>query len=850
MCLYPGDILRARYQIIALLGEGGFARTYTANDQDQPNNSPCVVKEIRHPQSTVPEVLQRANAQFEIEAEALHRLGQQHPRIPNLIDSFEENGKFYLILEYIYGQSLSEELTTGTRWTEKQVIVLLQEILSVIEFVHGQGMVHRDIHPGNLIKRSCDGSIVLIDFGAVREISTLGVTHSGEITTTQAIGIRGYMPAEQLLMPWNPQPYNDIYAIGAIAVQALTHVHPNNLPRDPQSCELLWHYSTPDRELPQISDSLRGVLNRMVRFPYCDRYHSAADVLQDLRSVTALHSPSPVQLPSVELGSDTNIGNSYLACATTNNQTVPQPSCLSEELCSTTDNQTVSQAFGLFSQKLRVRLSAIALVAAGGVIAIYYSLFSSKTRLVFGDGLSAGEEILFTSSSPRFKQKGVDEFAYSKSQSAFNLFKESWNKEDGKDPETLIYMNNAFLEARNVSSYTIAVALPIRRRNPDSSAMLADQAKEVLRGVAQAQTEVNLGLVDFSSKDFPGQGFLQGKAINRKGLKVVIADDANSKSEAEERAKSLVKQPDILAVIGHNNSDMTMHAVDIYNRNNLVLMSPGTSTEELTEYPRKYFFRTPYTSKLMAKNLAEYLSEKSQKKAVVLYNPASPFGAYFRQEFTKDFQDSRRGTIAKIRDFDLSKKDFNAQRAIKEIEAKGETAIALVPDAQVTNSLNNAVEIMKLNRDRNWIVGAWTLMRPQTLELASQQHHFKKLVFSVGWHPLNSPNKKFPQSTRSLWGGEVNTRTALAYDAARALIKALEMQPKPSREGMQKTISEPNFRAYGATGTIQFESPNNGDRKNPPSDLVHIVECPKEQFGLAFVPVKYPTAAAAGLKCD
>ena len=184
----------------------------------------------------------------------------------------------------------------------------------------------------------------------------------------------------------------------------------------------------------------------------------------------------------------------------------------------------------------------------------------------------------------------------------------------------------------------------------------------------------------------------------------------------------------------------------------------------------------------------------------------------------------------------------------------------LVPDAHVRSSLESAFEIIKLNDNalpnsfaaRNWMVGTWTLMGPEILELASQQPQklFKKLIFSVGWHPLSSPNTEFPQQARSLWEGEGNTRIASAYDAARVLIKALEMQPKPSREGIQKTISDPNFTAYGATGTIQFNSPNNGDRKNPPSELVHIVQCQKEPFGLAFVPVKYPTAAAAGLKCD
>jgi eukaryotic-like serine/threonine-protein kinase len=296
---------------------------------------------------------------------------------------------------------------------------------------------------------------------------------------------------------------------------------------------------------------------------------------------------------------------------------------------------------------------------------------------------------------------------------------------------------------------------------------------------------------------------------------------------------------------------MTMHAVDIYNKNNLVLMSPGAATEELTYEPKKFFFRTQYTSSLIAKSLADYILTKNQKQAAILYNEANPFGASLKEEFKKYFE-SKGGKIVRIRNFDLSKSNFNAQKAIQEIEAYGETAIALVPDAQVTKSLENALDIMKLNGDRNWIFGAWTLMYPQTLEIASQsqQKLLKKLIFSVGWHPLSTPNQKFPQQARSLWGGEVNTRTASAYDATRALIKALEIQPKPTREGMQKTLSRSDFIADGATGTIQFNSPKNGDRKNPTSDLVHIVKCPKEQFGLTFIPIKYPTAAAAGLKCD
>ena len=293
---------------------------------------------------------------------------------------------------------------------------------------------------------------------------------------------------------------------------------------------------------------------------------------------------------------------------------------------------------------------------------------------------------------------------------------------------------------------------------------------------------------------------------------------------------------------------MTLSTVDIYDQNNLVLISPGSTTEELTEKHRKIFFRTAFSSRFTAQALANYLQSIGKKQATVLYNPGSSSGYYFTRDFKRKFLDDKKAKIVRIRDFDLSKNEFNAQTALNQIQLTGETAIVLSPDGQITNSLNNAIAMIKANRDRNWIAGIWVLYKWKTLEALSQLKSFEKLVVSVPWHPLTSVNKKFPQQAQKLWGGKVNTDTALAYDATIALIKAIEMQQQPSREGMQKMLSDQNFIASGGTGTIQFGT--QGDRKNPPSELVHIVKCRKEQFGVVFVPVKYPTASAAGLKCD
>jgi ABC-type branched-subunit amino acid transport system substrate-binding protein len=497
---------------------------------------------------------------------------------------------------------------------------------------------------------------------------------------------------------------------------------------------------------------------------------------------------------------------------------------------------------------LRFRVAGLGAALAIGLLILSIFLLIGR---ISPNGVSSGEKLLVEPFAIWSKERAIKEFAASNYPEALKLLKKSWAI-DRKDPETLIYMNNTLLKAISAEYYTIAIVVPIRR-NQDGSILDANLAEELLRGIAQAQTEVNLGLLaaNENNKDFPGQGFLEPKAIKGKGLKVIIADDGNIKSSAVQRAHDLVDQPDILAVIGHYTSDMTVETVDIYNRNQLVAISPGSTTEELTQKPRKFFFRTAPTTSIEAESLVNQLLKVGEKKAAVFYNPKSPFSASLWEEFKNKFEAQKRATF-KIRNYyDLSKdkNNFNAEAAIKEVEKGGKTALLLIPDGQVTDSLENALEMIKANGDRNWVVAPWTLYDPRTLEVAKQLKSIKKLAISAFWHPLKSFDKKFPQNPEKLWGGPVNTRAALTYDAARTLIKALEIQPEPSREGMQKTLADPNFEAAGATGRIKFDS-KTGNREKPPEQLVHIVPCSKEQFGFTFVPIESPTAADAGLKCE
>lgn len=163
-------ILAGRYQIIKSLGGGGFGRTFLAIDLQLPDSPTCVVKQFR-PQINNPQELAIAKRLFDNEAKTSHNLGN-HDQIPRLFAHFEQKGKFYLVQEFIEGQTLEQELEGDRRWTQAELVLALRDILQVLAFVHGAQVIHRDIKPANLIRRQRDRKIVLIDFGAVKQLSS------------------------------------------------------------------------------------------------------------------------------------------------------------------------------------------------------------------------------------------------------------------------------------------------------------------------------------------------------------------------------------------------------------------------------------------------------------------------------------------------------------------------------------------------------------------------------------------------------------------------------------------------------------------------------------------------------
>jgi serine/threonine protein kinase len=270
------SLLHGRYKLINTLGHGGMCKVYLAEDTQNPEQPDCVVKTLK-PALQDPQQLKTAKNLFQRGATALAKLGD-HPQIPRLLDFFEEDDEFYTVEEFIQGHALTLEMQPGERWTEANVIDLLQEILPILEFIHGQNIIHRDIKPDNILRRDKDNQLVLIDFGAVRQINVQPTTTVGPGRTGTIVGTYGYMPTEQ--GHGNPRPNSDIYALGILCIQALTGLLPSQLLQDPQTGEVRWQGFVP------VSPDLANILNKMVRYHFKDRYQSAAEVLRSIKTLS------------------------------------------------------------------------------------------------------------------------------------------------------------------------------------------------------------------------------------------------------------------------------------------------------------------------------------------------------------------------------------------------------------------------------------------------------------------------------------------------------------------------------------------------------------------------------------
>ncbi|MCX7594709.1 MAG: protein kinase [Fischerella sp.] len=276
--------LNNRYQVIQVLGAGGFGETFLAEDTHMPSRRRCVIKQLK-PVTNDPQTYKMIQQRFEREAAILELLGESSDQIPKLYAYFSEYGQFYLVQEWIQGHTLTKIVEAQGPLDENTVKEILLSLLSVLDYVHSKGIIHRDIKPDNIILRATDRKPVLIDFGAVKETVRSIVAYPGYPTQSLVIGTPGYMPSEQAA--GRPVYATDIYSLGLTAIYLLTGQPPHELQINPQTGEILWQHLAGG-----VSPQLITVLNQAIKPQASDRYSTASKMLHALQSISTI-SPTP-----------------------------------------------------------------------------------------------------------------------------------------------------------------------------------------------------------------------------------------------------------------------------------------------------------------------------------------------------------------------------------------------------------------------------------------------------------------------------------------------------------------------------------------------------------------------------
>lgn len=403
-------------------------------------------------------------------------------------------------------------------------------------------------------------------------------------------------------------------------------------------------------------------------------------------------------------------------------------------------------------------------------------LFRSSNKKPKSMRLSLGEKVLITADSNPDKQAGTQAFAAGKFALAVNKFNASLQI-NRNDPEAWIYLNNAAAAVDNVVQ--IAVSVPIGGN--------LNVAREILRGVAQAQYEVN-----------------RNGGIGGKRVQVEIANDDNDPKLARQIASEFVQNPNILAVIGHNSSDASIAAAPVYQQGGLVMISPTSVARDLSGFG-SYIFRTTPSIRVVADTLAQYAIKSARKTNIAICTDSQAEASKsFQQEFIWAVYD-KGGKITNTA-CDFSAPNFNPSNIPSQAISDGADSLLLLP---YVDKINQAIDVAQANRGRLPLLGSHTMYTYETLQQG--QTDVNGMTLAVFWHPTIISGSPFAVDAIKFWGGSGSWRTAMSYDATKIVIAGLKSGA--TRDQLQKALSSSDFSVKdGATGVIEFLP--SGDRSS------------------------------------
>ncbi len=382
--------------------------------------------------------------------------------------------------------------------------------------------------------------------------------------------------------------------------------------------------------------------------------------------------------------------------------------------------------------------------------------------------LSLGNQVLFTEDNQPEKQAAVQSYEKGDYPTAITKFS-AVLKNNRNDPESLVYLNNskAALKGQLIK---IGASVPVGGN--------LNVAREILRGIAQAQNEIN-----------------QTGGIDGKFLQVEIANDNNDPAIAKQIAAAFVKDSNIIAVIGHNSSESSIAAAPIYQEGGLVMISPTSVARNLSGIG-SHIFRTTPSSKAMANALAIHVTQATRKTKVAVCSASKTEASQsFQEEFTTAIFENG-GKVINI-PCDFSAPNFNASDVPAQAISAGAEALVLAPSL---NSINQSIDVLQAAKRRLPVFGSQTMYSMETLKQG--QSDANGMVLAVPWHPALATGSAFAVNAKKLWGGSGNWRTAMSYDATLAMISGLKSGP--IREQLQKALTNPGFSPKGAAGVVQF----------------------------------------------
>ena len=283
--------LKDRYRTIKPIGQGGFGRTFLAIDEDKPSKPPCVIKQF-FPLVKGASNLLKASELFNQEAIQLDELGK-HPLIPDLLAYFTQDNQQYLVQEFIDGQTLAQEIKQKGAFNETKIRQCLNDLLPILQFVHSKQVIHRDIKPDNIIRRTSDQKLFLVDFGASK-------TTTGEALqkTGTSIGSPEYVAPEQTR--GRAVFASDIYSLGVTCIHLLTAMSPFDL-FDMNQDIWVWRQFVKN----PVSNELGRILDKMLATAINQRYQSAAEVIKDLNiqppAIATPKTPAPPATPKQQI---------------------------------------------------------------------------------------------------------------------------------------------------------------------------------------------------------------------------------------------------------------------------------------------------------------------------------------------------------------------------------------------------------------------------------------------------------------------------------------------------------------------------------------------------------------------